>query len=129
MAALTMPDDLRRFILTSIATVPHLEALLLLRAEPQRDWDGEAVAKRLYVVERTARSVLDELSKIGALALSDSGQGLRYRYQPRPVELAQLVDRLAAAYATNLVGITELIHSHMDRNAQQFADAFTWRKD
>ena len=35
----------------------------------------------------------------------------------------------ADLYATHLVEVTLLIHSTLDRKAQQFADAFTWRKD
>jgi hypothetical protein len=38
-------------------------------------------------------------------------------------------DRLADLYATHLVEVTLLIHSSLDRKAQQFADAFKWRKD
>jgi hypothetical protein len=36
---------------------------------------------------------------------------------------------VAKAYATNLVAVTDVIHSRLDRRAQQFADAFRWRKD
>ena len=39
------------------------------------------------------------------------------------------IDRLADLYATHLVEVTHLIHSSLDRKAQQFADAFKWRKD
>lgn len=129
MTAAALPDDLRRFILTSIASVPHLEALLLLRAAPGQDWDCQTVARRLYVADRAARMLLDELSAIGVLAATRSGKQSCYRYAPRHAEWAELIDRLAAAYAANLVGVTGLIHSKPAKQAQQFADAFTWRKD
>ena len=129
MTPAPLPDDLRRFILTSIASVPHLEALLLLRAPPPQDWDSQAVARRLYVGERMAGTLLDELCAMGALAAVKRGGEASYRYSPRHPELAEIIDLLAAAYAANLVGVTRLIHSKLDRQAQQFADAFTWRKD
>jgi hypothetical protein len=40
-----------------------------------------------------------------------------------------MLDRLAGIYARNLVDVTNLIHSKTSRKAQQFADAFKWRKD
>lgn len=129
MSPLPVPDDLRRFIFTSIASVPHLEALLLLRTASDKDWDNDAVARRLYIPDRIARKVLDDLTTIGALRATELALGVCYRYGPNSNELGQLIDRLAEAYSTNLVGITRLIHSQLDRHAQQFADAFTWKKD
>lgn len=129
MTAAPVPDDLRRFILTSIASVPHLEALLLLRAQPERDWDSETVARRLYITCRAADKLLNELCEIGALAVTAMRASRTYGYHPQHAELADMIDRLAAAYVANLVGISGLIHSKLDRQAQQFADAFTWRKD
>jgi hypothetical protein len=129
LTAAALPDDLRRFILTRIASVPHLEALLLLRAQPDRDWDTETVARRLYVAGRGAAKLLDELCDMGALAARGDGEARTYQYRPQYGELAAMIERLAAAYASNLVGVSGLIHSKLDRQAQQFADAFTWRKD
>jgi hypothetical protein len=129
MNPVALPEDLRRFILTSIASVPHLEALLLLRAVPDQDWNSQAVAWRLYIGERAAHKLLEDLSTMGALEAHDSGAERLYRYGPRRPELVEIIDRLAASYAADLVGITKLIHSKLDRQAQLFADAFTWRKD
>jgi hypothetical protein len=52
-----------------------------------------------------------------------------YRYQPASEELRGKIDQLADLYARHLVDVTLLIHSSLDRKAQQFADAFKWRKD
>jgi hypothetical protein len=52
-----------------------------------------------------------------------------YCYRPREAVLRERIDRLAELYATHLVEVTHLIHSSLDRKAQQFADAFKWRKD
>ena len=48
-------EELRRFILTSVPSVPFLEALLLLRASPGQHWSGAMLARRLYIAERTAQ--------------------------------------------------------------------------
>ena len=40
-----------------------------------------------------------------------------------------MIDRVAETYTRQLVDITNLIHSKTSKKAQQFADAFKWRKD
>jgi hypothetical protein len=40
-----------------------------------------------------------------------------------------MLDRLAHAYVHDLIGVTRIIHSRTERMAQQFADAFKFRKD
>jgi hypothetical protein len=122
-----IPEDLRRFILTSVPSVPFLEALLLLRADPAHAWQPETLARRLYTRERVAQTLLDDLCTAGIAA--NTGEAGAYAYQPASVELRDLIDRLADLYAKQLVDVTHLIHSTLDRKAQQFADAFKWRKD
>lgn len=122
----TIPEDLRRFVLTSVPSVPFLEALLLLRAAPLHCWQPETLARRLYIRERTAHALLDDLCTAG-MALHAEPAG--YSYHPESAELRARIDQLAELYAAQLVDVTNLIHSSLDRKAQQFADAFKWRKD
>lgn len=124
MSAPELAPDLRRFLLTSVPSVPYLEALLLLRAEPQRAWDAGQLARRLYVSEREGADLARQLRENGVAA----GEGDGLRYAPAP-ELADVLERVAQAYAADLVGVSSLIHSRIDRRAQQFADAFRFRKD
>lgn len=127
MTATSISPEIRRFILGRIPSVPHLEALLLLRNE-LHDWTAESVAERLYVSEKVATVLLGEL--VGGAMLEVSAEDpRRYRYQPRTDALRQLLDELAATYAAHLVEVTQMIHSKTDRKAQHFADAFKWRKD
>lgn len=125
-----IPEDIRRFILTSIPSVPHLEALLLLRANVQQGWRAETVAGRLYIRDRLAQQLLDDLCKAGMAAPCLTEQeSATYRYRPSSDALGSTIDQLAELYSKRLVDITHLIHSKLDRKAQQFADAFKWRKD
>lgn len=121
-----VPAEVRRFILTSIPSVPFLEAVLLLRAEPALPWDAGRLAGRLYVPERVAAELLTQLGEAGIAVPGESVGAVRYA--PRE-ELGGLLDRVAAAYAADLVAITDLIHSRIDKRAQQFADAFRFRKE
>jgi len=123
-----IPEDLRRFVLTSIPSVPFLEALLLLRADPAQEWHGDTLAQRLYVRERSAQALLDDLCRAGMAAPCADAPGC-YQYQPGSPQLDARIAALAELYATHLVDVTHLIHSSLDRKAQQFADAFKLRKD
>ena len=123
----SIPEDLRRFVLTSIPSVPFLEALLLMRADPDHAWRRDTLARRLYVREKTAEDLLAELCTARIAVPCQDAEA--FRYAPADAGLRERIDRLADVYATHLVEVTHLIHSSLDRKAQQFADAFKWRKD
>jgi len=126
MTSSELPADLRRFILTSIPSVPFLEAVLLLRADAGQTWGATQLARRLYVPEEAGAELVQQLRSSGIAADAEPAGCIRYQ----PAEgLASLVDGVAAAYAQDLVAVTRLIHSRIDRRAQQFADAFRFRKE
>ncbi|MCE3602358.1 hypothetical protein LXA47_01855 [Massilia sp. P8910] len=127
MAKHDIPIEVRRFILTTIPSVPHLEALILLRATAPAAWSPQDLAQRLYVPPALAREVMTYLSYAGMLH-SDELSSV-YAFRTLTPELGSLIDELAQLYSSNLVEITHLIHSKLDRKAQQFADAFNFRKD
>jgi predicted transcriptional regulator len=129
MEQLPLPEEIRRFVLTSIPSVPFLEALLLLRAEPAQQWQTDTLARRLYIRDKTAQALLDNLCTAGMAARCDAPQQDRYQYRPSSEALRARIDQLAELYGRHLVEVTLLIHSSLDRKAQQFADAFKWRKD
>jgi hypothetical protein len=128
MDRVDVPDDVKRFILISIHSIPQLEAMLLLRNESERDWDGKQVARRLYMSEKAANELLMELHAAGVLDMTEPKEPL-YRYRPVSEELRHMIDRLAETYSRHLIEVTKLIHSKTSKKAQQFADAFIWRKD
>lgn len=127
MAREEIPDDVQRFILTSVPSVPYLEAMLLLRNEAGHAWDGARLARRLYMSEKAADELLAALHAAGVLRQTQKAQS--FRYQPVTDTLRETIDTLADTYARQLVDVTNLIHSKTSKKAQQFADAFKWRKD
>lgn len=124
MTKTPVPDEVRRFILTSIPSVPYLEALLLLRSQPAQSWEAAVVARRLYVAESHAVGLLQALREAGFAEVGED----RYRFSPTPGSLPGLIDALAQTYSANLREVTELIHSGVDKRALQFADAFRWTR-
>lgn len=123
----SIPSDIRRFILTSIDSVPHLEAVLLLRANPTTDWDAKAMAQRLFINEKRAAEVLAGL-KANGFADVKKEPVLLYYYSPATIGLQEMMDRLAQTYSTHLIEVTNLIHSKINKQAQQFGDAFKWQE-
>lgn len=124
MPVSNIPDNVRRFLLSAIPSVPHLEALLLLRAGPA-GWDAALLARRLYVDERVAAQLLADLERAG---LAHRGAG-GHAFAPPDPELAAIVAELDGVYARHVVEVAELIHSSSARRAHRFADAFRWRKE
>jgi hypothetical protein len=104
-----------------------MEALMLLRATAPARWSALEVAQRLYVTPTVAAAVLADLDLAGMLA-SQADDSV-YIYAPRSNALAGVVQQLSSFYSSHLVEMTVLIHSRLDRKAQQFADAFDFRKD
>lgn len=123
-----LPEDISRFILLAIPSVPYLEAMLLLRRDKVQPWDTKRLAERIYVSDKAAQALLSKLHANGILAAVDQEQQL-YEYRPQSDTLDEIIGRLAEAYSKNLIDVTNLIHSKTNKKAQQFADAFIWRKD
>jgi hypothetical protein len=121
-----MPDDLRRFILTSIQSVPFVEAALLFMGQAGLALDAPTVARRLYVSETTAKELAAALLAAGIL---EPAEAAAWRFAPQTKDLQRMLHLLAAYYSSHLIEITDLIHSTGARKAQRFADAFKLRRD
>lgn len=122
----SISDAVRRFVLTSLPTVPHLETLLLLWREPGAGWSAEQIAARLYVTPGVAEALADELC--AAELLQCSGEPRRYRSRAEQPELTGLIEEVELTYRTHLRAVTALIHSRADHQAARFAQAFSWRR-
>lgn len=122
-----LSDELRRFI-HSIESVPHLEAMLLLRQGPTQVWDEDALAKRLYLSPQNAAKMLLDLCAYGICVLGSAGSG--FRYAPSN-DLGALIDQLAIYYASHLIEVTNVIHARngTGRRTHLFADAFKFKKE
>jgi hypothetical protein len=121
-------EDIRRFVLTSIPSIPYLEAALLFHGSPEVERTCAEVARALYLPEAKVRELLEALCHAGVLALVP-GDAPRYRYAPCDATLADSLQKLAKAYAADMIGVTHLIHDTTGKNAHRFADAFRLRKD
>ena len=115
--------DVREFVL-ACGSVSQMEVLLLLRRVPDV-WAPAAVAAELRIDADAAAAQLAALQDWGLLAAADAG----VRYAPRDRELAELVDRVAVAYAERRVRVIRLIYSQPAAAVRQFAAAFRLRRE
>jgi hypothetical protein len=119
-----IPPDVRAFILRNIDSIAEVEALVLLRSEPDVCWDVPAIATRLYITEATACSVLEKLHALGVAAGSNSG--IRYARASEDLEVS--VANLIESYRRYLIPVTNLIHSKSASRVREFAEAFHFTK-
>jgi hypothetical protein len=102
-------DELKQFIYASFETLDQLRILLLLQANPDRDWRPAAISASLHVQADVAQQSLDRLRQKGFLDLP-TGSERQYRYQPASVELAQQVSAVAELDRTRPVTLIRLIY-------------------
>ena len=125
-----MPDDLppalKQFVEQHIESVPQLEALLLLRRDPQRGWTAAEIAKELYVPENASATLLVDLARRGFVAAAPDGRSV---YRSRSEEENKLIDELAEVYRQRRVAVISLIYSKPLNKVQTFADAFRFSKE
>lgn len=124
MAAAELTPDMRRFVVARLRSVPMLEALLLVRS-PTDEWTVSKLAARLYLSESRVKGLVEELCTEGFASFD----GTAVRYAPSSDEIDALVNQVATIYSRQVVAVTELIHSRLDRQAHDFADAFRLRRE
>lgn len=125
LSTASLPPQVVAFIRQDIHSVLQLEVLLLLR-ERGGEWTASAVAQEVRITVQHAELRLQDLRLRGLLATSGPAQ--TYVYAPTPESRRQLVDELAACYATTRYTVINLIFSEPGDSARSLADAFRFRR-
>lgn len=120
-----IPMDVQEFILQYISCVAQIEALLLFRSEPEKEWDTVIIENRLYLSPAEVKDLMDEMVNHGLISKGNSS----YRYDPCTVRIKEMIERVLDVYSRSLLPVTHLIHSKSKDRLQEFADAFKVRKD
>lgn len=120
------PAELREFIAQHVESLAQLEALLLMRNEPAKNWESAELAQRLYITSDMCAGILAGLARQGFIEPVSDGPA--YRYRPRE-NLARLVDELATVYQQRRVAVITEIYSKPVNRVQTFADAFRLRRE
>ncbi|CAN5302172.1 hypothetical protein BH11PSE11_BH11PSE11_11170 [soil metagenome] len=120
----TISRAVRKLVKTSIPSVPHLEALILIQASAGECWDADHLSSRLYIGHDECRAVLRDLYMSGFLRKEEKEDGLNYRYSPLSDSVQEGVEQLAKAHGTNLRGITDLIHANARKYQQWWSHLY-----
>lgn len=120
--------DIKQFIDRNIESVAQLEALLLLRQDPQRGWSALEIGKALYAPEELAGTLLTDFCRNGLVKVNVPAVEL-YSYAVADAAVDKLISEIAAAYQDRRVAIISLIYSKPLNKVQTFADAFRLRKE
>jgi hypothetical protein len=121
-----IPAAVLQFLSKSIDTVPELETLLILSAEPDRTWSVAEIAALTYVSRDVALAVLRALQR-NRLVSDEAGEF--FRFSPADETQRLIVEQTALAYRIHLVTIATFIHSKAASPVKEFARAFSLKKD
>lgn len=102
-----VPENLRRFLLTSIPSIPHLELLLLLWRE-RGEVGVTELARRLYVEPPFAMSLVEELCDAD-LVVAGAAAG-SYRLWDGDETLLELFAQLDRTYSRHVRAVADIVH-------------------
>jgi hypothetical protein len=121
-----IPAAVLQFIAKRIDSVPELETLLIMSEGPTRSWTLDDIVARTYVSPESALGVLKALQRRGLVSCDESGG---FRFDPPSDEVRDLVTQTGIAYQAHLVPIATFIHQKASVPVQEFARAFSLKKD
>jgi hypothetical protein len=121
-------EEVYRFILNQIDSVPQMEALLLLWENRPKRWSESEIAGRLYVGVDVVRNIMHELLRRHLVASSTESPRL-YWYETRPGDGDLLIEAVAATYRRELVRVSTFIHTKASSAVRDFAQAFKFKKE
>ena len=126
MAAIGIPEDVRRFLDEQIESLEHLEILLLLEREGGRPLDAAGIARAVGLAPATTERRLSELQRRGLLVRTETGA---YRYAPSSDRVAALMPSLVALYREQRLTVIHAVSERALKRLRNFADAFRLRRD
>jgi hypothetical protein len=121
-------EQIERFIVDEIDTVPQLEALLLIWNRRPRMWTSFDLARELYVSADFAQEILRYLARHQFVSEAGEKTGC-YALHLRSEEMEGMLPALDKVYRRELVRVSNLIHEKTSRALRDFASAFRFKKE
>jgi hypothetical protein len=121
-----LPGEVEAFIDEHVDNLEQLEILLLLRAQPAREFLPREVTAELRLGPQSAPERLTALVQSGFA--SAQGEPPCYRYAPHDAEKARVIELVARCYAERRVTVITRIFSPRADRLRSFADAFDLRR-
>ena len=121
-----LPLDIKQFLIDYIDSIAHLEVLLKLFSDPQKDWNAEELSKEMRSNITAATIQLVNLQRYGLIKSND--QKL-FRYETSDIDMNKKVETLAQLYHDKPVAVVSCIYEKPTDKLKGFADAFKLKKD
>ena len=121
MADAGLPEAVRELVRRDLASMTHLDVLLLLYRSPDREWTPADAAGQLQGTVETVGHALRDLDRSG---LTVRGPGGGHRYAPERPEARATVEMLADTYNRFPVQLIRAIYERPADPVQSVADAF-----
>jgi hypothetical protein len=121
-------EQIDRFIVQEIDSVPQLEALLLIWTRRPRIWTSADLGRELYVSADVAHDILRYLAQRRLIVETEERTGC-YALQPRSADLESMLAAVETVYRRDLVRVSNLIHEKSSRALRDFASAFRFKKE
>ncbi|MFP5249043.1 MAG: hypothetical protein ACLGP3_04370, partial [Acidobacteriota bacterium] len=120
-------EQIDRFVVDEIDSVPQLEALLLIWNRRPRTWTSADLSRELYVSPDFAQDILRSLAQRRLVAEVGEKTGC-YTLRLRSGEMEDLLAALDNGYRHELVRISNLIHEKASHALRDFASAFRFKR-
>ncbi len=127
MSSQGIPQNVSQFIVDHIHSVEQLETLLLLHADPAKEWTAEQVAAELRTSTDAARLRLAELKRVPCVE-EISSTPPKFRFASSNAPLCPIVDGVARQYKDRRVSVISLIYTKPSTELRAFSDAFRIKK-
>jgi len=122
-----IPEDVRRFLHTHIASVEQLEILRVLGESPTREWTDDEIRRQAQVSAESIHSQLQVMNEWGLLRCRTKDSTILCAYGPHSTELEVNVRRLLDFYRQFPVTMIRLVYKSRTSALGDFADAFRIR--
>jgi hypothetical protein len=117
-----------RFIVDEIDSVPQLEALLLFWNNRPKVWSAKSMGKALYVPLEVSQEILWYLAQC-RLVVEVEGNTGQYALNAESEEKQCLLASVDEIYRRELVRVSNMIHTKASRAVRDFAQAFRLKKE
>lgn len=116
--------EIEELVRVYIDSLEELEILLLLRADPAKEWSDEDVNASIRSSITSVGARLKKLKASGFLVESTDG---RFRFLPRDEKSQRAAELLADGYRERRRKVIEMIFTKPIQSIRSFSDAFLIR--
>jgi len=124
VAEVSVPIDVRQFLMQHVRSVSQLEILLLLSASPERWWTPGEVYKAVLSNEELVGQTLESFQRSGLLRRSEAA----FQFSPASEAIKMVIGNLTSFYRTYPNRIVQSIYEAPVSEINEFARAFRLRK-